>query len=252
MIKISAVSYLNTLPFLYGMQADASFMQSIELSKDIPAECARKLLNNEVDLGLIPVAVIPKLNYAELHSNYCIGAVGKVESVLLLSDVPLEEIESVYLDYQSRTSVKLCQLLCERFWNIDVKFIAADSNYEKKIEGTTAGVVIGDRTFNLHRKFNYCYDLSEEWMKWKGLPFVFAAWVSNKKLSKKFIDHFNEVLSKGVQCIDESIAHYNSDRLSSERQQLYLKKFIDYDLDEQKKQGLALFLEEIKSLKTVG
>lgn len=234
------------------MQADESFMQSIELSKDIPSECARKLLNNEVDLGLIPVAVIPKLDYAELHSDYCIGAVGKVESVLLLSDVPLHEIESIYLDYQSRTSVKLCQLLCERFWNIEVKYLKADSNYEQNIKGNTAGVIIGDRTFNLHREFEFTYDLSEEWMKWQNLPFVFAAWVSNKKLPDSFLQHFNQVLSHGLENIDESIAHYNSHQLSSEGQKRYLKEFIDYNFDDDKKNGLNRFLEEIKSLEAVG
>ena len=59
-IKISAVSYLNTLPFIYGLE-HSGLLSTVELSRDIPSECARKLLAGEVDVGLVPVAVLPEL-----------------------------------------------------------------------------------------------------------------------------------------------------------------------------------------------
>ena len=58
-MKISAVSYLNTKPFLHGLRKSAD--NDLEISVDIPSECARKVIEGEVDLGLIPVAVIPLL-----------------------------------------------------------------------------------------------------------------------------------------------------------------------------------------------
>src|SRR5690606_20335445 len=122
---------------------------------------ARKLIHNEVDLGLVPIAVIPQLNNAQIVSDYCIGAIGKVKSVLLLSDVRLEENESIYLDYHSRTSVRVCQLLSKEFWKISTNFVKAEPGFETQITAKTAGVIIGDRTFNLPKKFNYVYDLSE-------------------------------------------------------------------------------------------
>lgn len=65
------------------------------------------LLNNEIDLGLIPVAVIPDLPSCHIIGEHCIGAEGEIASVALFSEVPMAEVETIYLDYQSRTSVEL-------------------------------------------------------------------------------------------------------------------------------------------------
>lgn len=224
------------------MEEDSDFLSQVDLQRDIPSECARKLIHNEVDLGLVPIAVIPQINNAQIVSDYCIGAIGKVKSVLLLSDVPLEEIETVYLDYHSRTSVRLCQLLSKEFWKISPNFVKAEPGFETQITAKTAGVIIGDRTFNLPKKFNYVYDLSEEWMKWQKLPFVFAAWVSNKPLDKPFLQKFNQVLKHGVTNIDKAIEKYSIDFITTEAQSSYLKSDISYTLDESKQKGLELFL----------
>src|SRR5512133_1902072 len=115
--KISAVSYANTLPFVYGLTRCPE-IPVMELSFDFPARCAEKVLQNEADIGLIPVAVIPKLKYYEILPGYCLGATGRVRTVLLISTVPLLRIEKVILDYQSRTSVNLARLLARDYWNI--------------------------------------------------------------------------------------------------------------------------------------
>ena len=94
-IKISAVSYSNTLPFLKGLEL-SGLVDQIDLSLDFPSECAQKLITNEVDLGLVPVAVIPQLKIHHIVSDFCIGADGAVDTVLLLSDVPIEEVNAVF------------------------------------------------------------------------------------------------------------------------------------------------------------
>src|SRR5437867_12268285 len=87
-IKVSCVSYLNSQPFIYGLKNN-SIINEIDLSLDVPSVCAEKLRSGSVDIGLVPVAVIPQLKESHIISDYCIGADGKVETVLLLSDVPL-------------------------------------------------------------------------------------------------------------------------------------------------------------------
>ena len=52
-------------------------------------------------------------------SDYCISCDGEVASVGLFSDVPLNKIEKILLDYQSRTSVELLKILVEEYWKID-------------------------------------------------------------------------------------------------------------------------------------
>ena len=244
-IKISIVSYLNTTPLVYGLENYGPIQGQIDLQKDIPSECARKLIAGEVDLGLIPVAAIPSLKEANIVSDYCIGAVGKVKSVLLLSDVPLNKIEKIYLDYHSRTSINLCKVLCRELWNIEPEFIASEAGFENKVSGTTAGVIIGDRTFNLQKDYAFQFDLAEQWQVHTGLPFVFATWVSTKKLSADFIELFNKALEFGLDQLDLSIAHSTQTTINKEGLKDYLTEYIDFDFDSKKREAMNLFLSKL-------
>lgn len=244
-VKISIVSYLNTTPLIYGIEQDSSFQEQIELQKDIPSECARKLIAGEVDLGLVPVAVIPQLKEKYIITDCCIGAEGTVKSVLLLSEVPIQEIENIYLDYHSKTSVNLCKVLCREHWKIEPTFLEAKPGFEDNIKGTTAGVIIGDRTFHLPKQFNYQFDLAEEWKALTGLPFVFAAWVSNKELPQEFIIKFNAVLKNGLNLIDESIEAVQNLNISKVELKEYLTRYIKFDLDTDKLKGMNLFLSKL-------
>src|SRR5688572_6575193 len=100
-IRISIVNYTNTLPFKWALKRD-SLLKRIDLQEDIPSICAQKLKFGQVDLALVPVALIPELDKYFIETDYCIGADGVVDSVKLYSEVPLEEITSITLDYQSK------------------------------------------------------------------------------------------------------------------------------------------------------
>ena len=116
MLKVSAVSYLNSVPFIYGLK-QSELIHNIDLQLDYPSICADKLINGNVNLALVPVAVIPKLKDSYIISDYCIGAVGAVDTVCLYSDVPITEIKSIGLDYQSLTSVALLKVLLKEYWH---------------------------------------------------------------------------------------------------------------------------------------
>ncbi len=240
-IKISIVSYLNSKPFIAGLNK-SDLINKIDLQLDIPAVCAQKLIDGKVDLGLIPVAVLPLLKEKYIVSDYCIGAVGKVASVMLYSDVPLEKISTILLDYQSRTSVSLVKVLANKFWKINPQWVSAKENFEEEIKDSTAAVIIGDRTFGLENKYKFSYDLAEEWQKFTGLPFVFACWVANKQLSEAFIKEFNQALETGLNNRSELIRELEKSNLYATNIDTYLNQNIDYHYDSAKKQGLELFL----------
>ena len=240
-IKISAVSYLNSKPFIYGLE-NSEIKQKIDLQLDMPSVCAQKLLEGTVDIGLIPVAIIPQLKEYHIISDYCIGAEGKVASVMLYSDVPLNEIENIVLDYQSRTSVTLVQVLAKHFWKISPSWIKAEIGFEKNVSGSSAAVIIGDRTFGIEGKYKYAYDLAEEWQKFTGLPFVFACWVSNKKLAPDFLNSFNNALRWGIEKMPELISEIESSGIYPTNVDLYLNQNISYNFNDRKKKALELFL----------
>lgn len=239
--KISAVSYANTYPFLYGLKKN-HIINEIDLFLDYPSVCAEKLINNQIDIGLVPVAILPQLKEHYIISDYCIGAVGKVKSVLLLSDVPLNEIKTILLDYQSKTSINLTKVLAKNYWNIQPHFKTTTTGFETTINQTTAGVIIGDRTFNLSKKYNFEYDLAEEWGKFTGLPFVFACWVANKKIESTFINQFNEAIGIGIKNIPLVLDFFNIESEKKEVLTNYLTQNISYLLTENKREAIKKFL----------
>lgn len=243
-ISISVVAYANSLPFVYGL-LNSKFSEKLDVQIDTPAVCADKLLNGSVDISLVPVAEMLRLKDATMVSDLCIGAIDYVKTVLLLSECPLEEIEEVYLDYQSRTSVVLVKVLAKHFWNITPTWKNAHAGFETEvIKNKTGAVIIGDRTFSA--KANYTYDLSHEWKNFTGLPFVFAAWLSCKNLPADFIADFNAILQFGVNNIEAAVETYNHTPLSNKEICEYLYKNINYTLDADKKKALTLFLNYAK------
>lgn len=133
MIKVSCVSYLNSIPFVSGLRV-LEDENLIKLSLDTPADCATKLIRGEVDLGLIPVATIPLVPGGQIVTDFCIGAKGAVKSVTLLSEVPLSQIKTILLDYQSRTSVNLTRILAKEFWKINPEWKAGETGFESQIQ----------------------------------------------------------------------------------------------------------------------
>lgn len=247
-IRVGAVSYLNTKPLLYGVKRHP-ILDSIELIEDYPARIAQMLVDDEIDVGLIPVAATRRLAEWHIVSDYGIGAVGPVASVCLFSEVPMEQVETVILDYQSRTSVNLARVLLKEYWKKDVKLVNAEGeDFRNQISGSTAGVIIGDRALEQRSKSKYIYDLAQAWIDHTGLPFVFAAWISNKELPEDFKQSFNVANAIGLSKIDKVVAENSFPFFDLKT---YYTDCISYEIDEAKKQGLMLFLEKLSALQSV-
>lgn len=244
--RISLVSYLNTKPFLYGLQ-HAEEARQFALELDIPSVGGKKILENTVDIGLVPVAVLAQLNDARIISDYCIGADGDVKSVCLFSRVPIEEVESVYLDYHSMTSVQLVQILFREYWKRSPAYLPAFTGYIENIQGRTAGLIIGDRALVMFDKFPYVYDLSAAWKSLTGLPFVFAAWITRKEIPATVIAGLNTALEYGIQHISTVVQMYAGQQFDKETVHTYFTHNIDYHLDAVKRKSLELFIGKIRA-----
>lgn len=241
-IKVVAVNYLNTQPFLRGLEK-SELSKIIDLSAETPAVCAEKLMSGQADIGLIPVASIPAIPNAQIISDFCIGCDNEVGTVALFSNSPIQEIEEIILDYQSRTSVELLKLLVKDFWKKQVRYIKGKPGYEKTAKQGQGVLVIGDRAMDLEEKYSYKYDLGAAWKQHTGLPFVFATWVSTTKLSERFIDQFNHSLAQGLTMIPEIIKTMDSrPHFGLEK---YYRENISFDLTPSKRQALQLFMKSL-------
>ncbi len=244
-IRVGIVNYLNTRPLLYGIQHQP-VINKIELIEQYPSKLVDSLMKDEIDLGLLPVAAIPDLPEYHFVGQHGIASDGEILTVSLFSDVPLDEIEGIYLDYQSRTSVSLLKYLLKESWKIGPALIpATDETYRSRIIGKTAGLVIGDRAFEQRKMNKYFFDLGMEWKKHTGLPFVYAGWISNKKLPEEFINDFDNANAWGVQRIDEVIRAYPYELYDLRK---YYTEHLRYFLDEEKQKGLNRFLSVLGAI----
>jgi len=238
-IKISAVSYTNTIPFIHGIEQSPKLLDLIDLSLDIPSVCASKLIDNQVDIGLVPVAALLDIPNYRIVSDYCIGSVGKVTSVFIFSKKPIDSIATICLDSQSRTSNNLARVLLQNYWKKEVTIV-------EEGEAADAYVQIGDRTFGKDKIEPYAYDLGEIWTTFTGLPFTYAVWAANKEIPESFIESFNNALKLGLDNREELL---NS---IPEREDIdireYLLSSINYDLDDKKRSAIKLFHQFIGEL----
>ncbi len=237
-VPVACVSYLNALPFVAGLKRSPYF----ELATGNPARCTAMLAEGRADLALVPVAAIRKYGFT-IVSDYCIGADGRVESVLLLSQQPLEQVRRIILDYQSQTSVALARVLEQRRWQTGARFVDGKPGFEDLLQDTTAGVVIGDRAMRLKGKFAHTWDLAHEWKLMTGLPFVFACWCAKNPLPEDTLQQLNTTLADGISRLDDLWDPDLEKDLSRDAQQHYLQHAVSYRLDASKRAAMDVFLE---------
>jgi chorismate dehydratase len=256
-IPLVAVSYLNTKPFLFGL-GNSPIFERLDIRLAAPADCATALSAGQAAIGLVPVALLADASDLEIIGDYCIGAEGRVRTVSLFSHGRLGDIRRVYLDYQSRTSVALTRILAAHYWQIKPEFVQARKGFEQdRYAADEAVVIIGDRAIGQNQKYEYEYDLSEEWQKWQGLPFVFAAWVARKAWLNEmkatdergldlFLRDFNSALSEGLAARDFIATLWQPDYPDYFDVRQYFNEAIRYDLDEGKQKALAIFLDLLR------
>lgn len=245
-IRVGIVNYLNTKPLIYGLEREP-VKDMIELIGAYPSKLSKMLKDGEIDVGLIPVASIPDLPSWHIVGNYCIGAEAEIASVCLFSEVPISEIKTVLLDYQSRSSVALLKWLLREYWGIHPQLIETnDESYRSQIKGSTAGLVIGDRALEQRKLSTYIYDLGSEWRAITGLPFVFAAWVSTRPLPEDFIIEFDRANALGLEMLDQIVRENDFDHYDLKK---YYSLHLSYELDERKRKGMELFLQYVRNEK---
>ncbi len=248
-IRISAVRYANTYPFIYGMTV-TGFDKKVNLTTDHPADCAAKLISGKADIGLIPVAALPGIKDYHIITDYCLGAYGKVRTVMLLSNCQFDEIQNINLDYRSKSSVNLVKILAKKLWQKEFRWINTSDNFDfENIPHNEGIVLIGDQCFEFENRFRFSIDLAEEWYKYTGLPFTFACWTANRQLPEEFIDEFNSALKTGVSDIPAVVRMFgNSGIIKGDTLQEYLTENISYILNDDKREAIRVFLEYLNRL----
>ncbi|MCX7862185.1 MAG: hypothetical protein N2449_04260 [Bacteroidales bacterium] len=245
MIKIVAVSYVNTLPFIYGItQSGMLNSKEYELIRLYPSLCTNAYYEKNADIILIPSGSFAQYPQNDIITSFCIAGYKHVQSVLLVAQKPIDQLKAIWLDYQSTTSVKLLQLLLLNHWKISPTLLSASEGFEQNIYHDTGGLIIGDRALELSSYFEYVYDLSYEWWKYTQLPFVFAYWVKTKDIDMEFLNRFEQALKWGVEHKHQSLALHST--FIPPYYYTYLDSYIQFELNNINKLGLIKFYELIQ------
>lgn len=240
-LSVAAVKYLNTLPMLHGLQK-SPYSNLFDLHLEDPAECARMLIDGEVDIALCPVGALIDLDEYHIVSRYGIACHGHVRTVSIYSDLPLEELKAVKLYHESRSSNILAQVLDKEYWKLDLQFIGADQDGPDVPMGH---LVIGDACFEHETKFQHITDLGDAWLKLTGLPFLFACWVSIKQVDVKIEHILDQSFKAGISELGSLVLPRNQAHVNLHD---YLRDNIRYDIDKETLQGMTKFIKYVADL----
>jgi len=257
-IRLGAVSFLNTRPLVFGLQQGLA-CDRIELSYDVPSALAAKLSRGELDGALLPTVELARIPGLVVMPGLSISSRGPAASVLLVLKRPPEEVASVALDPDSRTTNALVQILFDRVWGSRPAFLdtqpahpdAPPSKLSDALLNVDAAVRIGDKAlFETFPPDCRIIDLGELWTAWTGLPFVFAVWALRHELaSRELYEALHEARRRGKAAIHAIAEDYavtaTCDPAVVEN---YLTRHMVYRLGAAEMDGLRLFLAEATRL----
>lgn len=238
--SIVLVNYLNTLPFLAGLKAQLPSETDLVLAH--PAECARTFFTGQVNYGLVPVGALMGRTDWRRVGEFGIGCLSDVATVCLFGQTPIDEWDTVLLDYQSRTSVLLAQILLRDHWRHQALCRPAFPGYEQQITGHTGGLIIGDRAIQARKDYAFCYDLGAAWKELTGLPFVFALWVSRHPQAHAFDQKLDMALAFGMTLVNDIVAK-EQPRYPDFDLRNYYQQNIAYQMTPERLQGWDRFVE---------
>jgi len=240
-LQLSVVQYLNTVPLIWGMLHGRQ-QGKFELHLTVPSGCADAIAQHQADVGIVSSIEYQRIDGVEILPGMSIASKYEVKSVLLLSNKPLAQVQTVALDESSRTSAALVRILMQKFYARRVTFSPAPPEPGEMLQRADAALLIGDPALAYQGPAEI-YDLACEWRKFTGLPFVFAVWMGRSGLSLgKHHAAFADSLEFGLAHIDDIAAEYAPKLgMTPSAVRVYLTRNIDYSLDEENQQGLKLF-----------
>jgi chorismate dehydratase len=253
-LKISAISFLNTVPLMWDFEHRPSqeIRENFEIGYTVPSLCAKALRDGTADLGIIPVITTARIPGLVVLPEIAIASLNQVRSIQLIGKKPIEQIRTVAVDTSSRTSVGLAQVLLTKFFGGPCELTPMPPELGPMLERCDAGLLIGDPALLAKSDGLYAYDLAELWRAKTGLPFVFAVWAVRKSalaemrpgldlcgIFRRSRDH--GLLPENL----EAIAREWSSRMGLSEAEIasYLRENIHYTLDAECRKGLALYFQ---------
>jgi predicted solute-binding protein len=242
--RVGAVSYLNTVPLVWGMLHGAE-REQVDLSFSIPSVCARRLEQGEIEVGLVPVAEIARQGL-ETVPGVGICCRGAVRSILLFSRVPWKQVQTLAADVSSRTSVELARIILRERFGVQPQVASREPRLLEMLSEADAALIIGDPALRIdpQRETLESLDLGAEWLALTGLPMVFALWAGKPGIPS---DQLSTLLRRsyafGRKHFTSIVEQEHSRRgIPLSVAEHYLYHCIRFDLGPEERKGMEAFL----------
>jgi chorismate dehydratase len=229
-IRLGRISYVNMAPVFFRLEAAVDEVQGV------PTELNGRLVDGELDLA--PISSIEYARHAQrlrILPRLCVSSEGAVDSIQLVSRLPLEHVRSVAVTPESATSVVLVRVLLPEATHVplgeeaDAKLLIGDAALQSAFQDPTPH-----------------YDLGRLWLERTGLPMVFAVWAAPEPTAEGLLD-LQEALVNSVRAAraePETLAYEASERYGYPPGFLarYFEK-LRYSFGPRERAGLLTFLE---------
>ena len=257
--RVGAVCYLNSKPLVDRLPEAlaAHGFPDAAVTLDYPSRLADGLAGGSLDLALVPSVAALRPGFAVV-GDACVAARGPVRSVRLFFRRPPGTVRTLALDEGSRTSATLARVLLAERFGVDPAtepLPLSTTTAADALAATDADAVllIGDRAMHdppaaspSGTPFFTVWDLGGEWLRWTGLPFVFAVWASRagSEVAAPLAPALSAARDAGVADI-EAIAARGAGPLglTADDAAGYLRRNLHFTLGDAERAGLALFGE---------
>jgi chorismate dehydratase len=230
MVRLGRISYVNMAPVFFRLDAEVDEFQGV------PTELNGRLVAGDLDLA--PISSIEYARHAErlrILPRLCVSSEGAVDSIQLVSRLPLEHVRTVAVTPESATSVVLVRVLLPEATHVplgeeaDAKLLIGDAALQSAFEDPTPH-----------------YDLGRLWLERTGLPMVFAVWAAPEPTAEGLLE-LQEALVNSVRAAraePEALAYEASERYGYPPGFLarYFEK-LRYSFGPRERAGLLTFLE---------
>jgi chorismate dehydratase len=258
---VCAVSYLNTVPLVWGLQysPERALRDAFDLRFALPSDCADQLASGRADIGIVPVIEMARQGL-DYFPGTGIACHGPVRSILLISKVPFKEIRTLVTDSGSRTSAMLSQVILAEKYGVRPHVLSHPADLPEMLGKADAALLIGDAalrvdpaTLPFETPALQTLDLGEEWVKMTGLPMVFAVWAGRKEFVREpYGQVFLESLRYGLAHMDDMVRIESSARqFDADLVRRYLTQHIVFELGEKDYEGMRLYIQHALRLDRV-
>jgi predicted solute-binding protein len=243
-MRLGCLPYLNVKPLVYTLE-HGELPVGWELVYAPPSELAEMLVRDEI--AAAPVSSFATFIYPELEicPGICIASDGPVKSVLLMSNLPIEKLNTVALDTSSLSGANMLKIILDEVFHVRPEFVRMSPRFvSEMLEQCDAAMVIGNPAMLYPKDGLHVVDLGEEWKKLTGLPAVFAVW-AGRRMTPELIEVLDCAKRIGISKIDE-IAAEESGKLGLPFEVCwdYLARIMVYDLGDREARGLRAFHEK--------